>query len=357
MGQLDRDIYGAIDLMIDPLTAYPAFKKLEGKRSAFKKKYLALAKKRIREITGNKRIRSDMYHGHLEPILASWHGITWRSQYFGKAPSYNIIISETLEPFYEYMTKLLHKHVFGKPPTPAQMQSYKSHKIAADVVHGHWAGAITHRGSSDLALLGFTLLARAFDKIRVTNPQLFKKKIAVWEKKALNNLPSDAITFENFKSGDKAIHLGYGRYISPNTFRRLEKKSKTAEQVYETYRDTPASAWGTSQKTMNMTDPYTRKALKRKNVEFVTLYKKPAPKKPSPKKIAAATKIQARVRGIRNRKYVKNLTAARKARERAAAATKIQARVRGIRNRKKVATLKKKNQRTKILKALEARGL
>ena len=110
---------------------------------------------------------------------------------------------------------------------------------------------------------------------------------------------------------------------------------------------------------MNMTDPYTRKALKRKNVEFVTLYKKPAPKKssPSPKKIAAATKIQARVRGIRNRKYVKNLTAARKARERAAAATKIQARARGIRNRKKVASLKKNNQRTKILKALEARGL
>ena len=49
--------------------------------------------------------------------------------------------------------------------------------------------------------------------------------------------------------------------------------------------------------------------------------------------------------------------AARKARERAAAATKIQARVRGIRNRKKVASLKKKNQRTKILKALQARGL
>ena len=59
---------------------------------------------------------------------------------------------------------------------------------------------------------------------------------------------------------------------------------------------------------MNMTDPYTRKALKRKNVEFVTLYRKPAPKKPSPspKKIAAATKIQARVRGIRNRKYAKS---------------------------------------------------
>jgi hypothetical protein len=113
---------------------------------------------------------------------------------------------------------------------------------------------------------------------------------------------------------------------------------------------------------MNMKDPYTRKALKRKNVEFVTLYKKP--KKTSPKKIAAATKIQARVRGIRNRKYVKNLkkmitvaAAARKARERAAAATKIQARARGIRNRKKVASSKKNNQRTKILKALQARGL
>jgi hypothetical protein len=76
---------------------------------------------------------------------------------------------------------------------------------------------------------------------------------------------------------------------------------------------------------MVMKDPHTRKVLKRKNVEFVTLYKKPAPKKPSPKKTAAATKIQARVRGIRNRK--------------------------------KVASSKKNNQRTKILKALQARGL
>tara|TARA_Y100001958_G_scaffold42884_1_gene28451 strand:- start:2123 stop:3178 length:1056 start_codon:yes stop_codon:yes gene_type:complete len=346
---LDDQIYVSIDQQIDALTQYPAFKKLEGKKSAFKKKYLALAKKRIREITGKKRIRSDTDLRNLEYN----HGYD---------------TEDTLRPFFVYMTKLLHKHVFGKAPTPAEMQSYKSHKIVHDV-HGHWVGEMTHRENSDGFGMGFTLLPRAFDKIRVTNPKLFKKKIAVWEKKALNNLPSDAITFENFKSGDKAIHLGYGRYISLNTFRRLEKKSKTAEQVYETYRDTPA--WDTtSQKTMNMTDPYTRKALKRKNVEFVTLYKKPAPKKssPSPKKIAAATKIQARVRGIRNRKYVKNLkkmitvaAAARKARERAAAraaaATKIQARARGIRNRKKVASLKKNNQRTKILKALQARGL
>ena len=345
---LDAQIYMSINRQIDALTPYPAFRKLEGKKSAFKKKYLALAKKRIREITGKKRIRSDM-----DPrILEYNHGYD---------------TEDALKPFYVYMTKLLHKHVFGKAPTPAQMQSYKSHKIVHDV-YGHWVGDMTHRANSDGFGMGFTLLPRAFDKIRVTNPGLFKKKIAAWEKKALNNLPSDAITFENFKSGDKAIHLGYGRYISPNTFRRLEKKSKTAEQVYETYRDTPP--WdNTSQKTMNMTDPYTRKALKRKNVEFVTLYKKKsAPKKPSPKKTAAATKIQARVRGIRNRKYAKNLkkmitvaAAARKARERAAAraaaATKIQARARGIRNRKKVATLKKNNQRTKILKALQARGL
>ena len=332
----------SIDQQIDALASYPAFKKLEGKKSAFKKKYLALAKKRIREITGKKRIRSDT---DLRNINYN-HGYEW--------------YEDTLRPFYVYMTKLLHKHVFGKAPTPAQMQSYKSHKIVHDV-YGHWVKEMTHRENSDG--MGFTLLPRAFDKIRVTNPKLFKKKIAVWEKKALNNLPRDAITFENFKSGDKAIHLGYGRFISPNTFRRLEKKSKTAEQVYETYRDTPA--WdNTSQLTMNMKDPYTRKALKRKNVEFVTLYKKPAPKKPSPKKTAAATKIQARVRGIRNRKYVKNLkqlitvaAAARKARERAVAATKIQARARGIRNRKKVASSKKNNQRTKILKALQARGL
>jgi hypothetical protein len=342
---LDDDIYRTVDQQIDALTSYPAFKKLEGKKSAFKKKYLALAKKRIREITGKKRIRSDTDLRNLN----NNHGYD---------------TEQTMRPFYVYMTKLLHKHVFGKPPTPAQMQSYKSHKIVHDV-HGHWVGSITHRGSSDQFYMGFTLLARAFDKIRVTNPGLFKKKIAVWEKKALNNLPSDAITFENFKSGDKAIHLGYGRFISPNTFRRLEKKSKTAEEVYGTYRDTPA--WDNiSQLTMNITDPYTRKALKRKNVEFVTLYKKP--KKTSPKKIAAATKIQARVRGIRNRKYAKNLkqmitvaAAARKARERAAAraaaATKIQARARGIRNRKKVASSKKNNQRTKILKALQARGL
>lgn len=340
---LDDNIYRTVDQQIDALASYPAFKKLEGKKSAFKKKYLALAKKRIREITGKKRIRSDTDLRNLN----NNHGYD---------------TEQTMRPFFVYMTKLLHKHVFGKPPTPAQMQSYKSHKIVHDV-HGHWVGEMTHRENSDGFGMGFTLLARAFDKIRVTNPGLFKKKIAVWEKKALNNLPSDVITFENFKSGDKAIHLGYGRFISPNTFRRLEKKSKTAEEVYETYRDTPA--WDNiSQLTMNMKDPYTRKALKRKNVEFVTLYKKPAPKKPSPKKIAAATKIQARVRGIRNRKYVKNLkkmitvaAAARKARERAAAATKIQARARGIRNRKKVASSKKNNQRTKILKALQARGL
>ena len=340
---LDDQIYVSIDRQIDALASYPAFKKLEGKKSAFKKKYLALAKKRIREITGKKRIRSDTDLRNLNYN----HGYD---------------IEDTLTPFYVYMTKLLHKHVFGKAPTPSQMQSYKSHKIVHDV-YGHWVKEMTHRENSDGFGMGFTLLPRAFDKIRVTNPGLFKKKIAVWEKKALNNLPRDAITFENFKSGDKAIHLGYGRFISPNTFRRLEKESKTAEEVYETYKDTPARD-NISQPTMNMTDPYTRKALKRKNVEFVTLYKKPAPKKPSPKKTAAATKIQARVRGIRNRKYAKNLkkmitvaAAARKARERTVAATKIQARARGIRNRKKVASLKKNTQRTKILKALQARGL
>ncbi len=80
---LDGAIYDRIDQMIDPLTQYPAFKKLEGKRSAFKKKYLALAKKHIREITGKKRIRSDM----------DLRGIYYNTD-------------DTLKPFFVYMTKL-----------------------------------------------------------------------------------------------------------------------------------------------------------------------------------------------------------------------------------------------------------
>ena len=265
---------------------------------------MALAKKRIREATGKKQIRNDFA---LKKLYASVE-----------------IIEETLKPFYVHMTKLLHKHVFGEDPTYKQIVSYRGHKI----VHGSpYLKFITKDYSA--RTYPETLLPRAFDKIRLTNPKLFKEKIAVWEKKALNDLPSDAITFETFKSGDKAIHLGYGRYISPDTFRRLEKKSKTAEQVYEAYpfnngsELTRADIKGTN---FNMKDPYTTKQLTRNNLQFVTLYKTPASKKSSPSpKTAAATKIQARVRGIRNRK--------------------------------KVASLKKNNQRTKILKALQARGL
>ena len=108
---LDDQIYSTVDQQIDALASYPAFKKLEGKKSAFKKKYLALAKKRIREITGKKRIRSDT---DLRNINYN-HGYEW--------------YEDTLRPFFVYMTKLLHKHVFGKAPTPAQMQSYKSQSI------------------------------------------------------------------------------------------------------------------------------------------------------------------------------------------------------------------------------------
>jgi len=311
---LDAQISRAIAQQIDALTPYPAFRHLEGKKSAFTKKYLTLAKKRIRELTGKKRIRNDYDTRNI--------------QYY-----HNYDTEQTLRPFYVYMTKLLHKHVFGKVPTEAQMKNYQSHRIVHNV-YGFWPKKYTRRPSTNFEL-GFTLLPRAFDKIRVTHPKLFKTKVAIWEKKALNNLPRDSVTYENFKNGDKAVYLGHGHYVSPNTFRRLNKKSRTAEEVYEAYNNIPDN----SPSGIRVINPYTTKEVNRRNMQFVTLYKKTAPNKTSTSSKNQRNKTSTSTSSKNQRNKTSTSTSSNNRRNKTSTSTS------------------SNNRRNKILKALQARGL
>ena len=128
-----------------------------------------------------------------------------------------------------------------------------------------------------------------------------------WQTKVVNTLPRDAVSLENFKNGSKAVNIGYNRYVSPATFRTLARTSMI-------------QAYNRNGNAVLFQNPFTRTNLKRSNLKFVVLRTKNA----------AARKIQ---KAFRKRK------------------------TRGVRNRKKVASLKKNTQRTKILKALQARGL
>ena len=82
------------------------------------------------------------------------------------------------------------------------------------------------------------------------------KKIE-WKNISVNNLPSDPISANNFKSGEKAVKINK-LYLSPNSFRKMARMSMT-------------SAINTNGNTVLFTNPLTRGKVKKNNLEFVIL--------------------------------------------------------------------------------------
>ncbi len=89
-----------------------------------------------------------------------------------------------------------------------------------------------------------------------------------WAEKTVNQLPNNnAISFNNFKNGDKAIRYKVGNknmYMKPTTFKSLLRPAKLNMTV----------AYNTPSNTNLFKSPFTRDMVKRKNIDFVILKKK-----------------------------------------------------------------------------------
>src|SRR6056300_402525 len=107
-----------------------------------------------------------------------------------------------------------------------------------------------------------------------------------WQTKVVNTLPRDAISFQNFKNGSKAVNIGYNRYVSPAIFRKLARTSMI-------------EAYNRNGNAVLFQNPFNRSNLKRSNIKFVVLRTKNA----------AARKIQ---KAFRSRPKMKMLAAALK---------------------------------------------
>jgi len=107
-----------------------------------------------------------------------------------------------------------------------------------------------------------------------------------WQTKVVNTLPRDAISFQNFKNGSKAVNIGYNRYVSPAMFRKLARTSMI-------------EAYNRNGNAVLFKNPFNRSNLKRSNIKFVILRTKNA----------AARKIQ---KAFRSRPKMKMLAAALK---------------------------------------------
>jgi hypothetical protein len=107
-----------------------------------------------------------------------------------------------------------------------------------------------------------------------------------WQTKVVNTLPRDAISFQNFKNGSKAVNIGYNRYVSPAMFRKLARTSMI-------------EAYNRNGNAVLFQNPFNRSNLKRSNIKFVVLRTKNA----------AARKIQ---KAFRSRPKMKMLAAALK---------------------------------------------
>jgi hypothetical protein len=79
----------------------------------------------------------------------------------------------------------------------------------------------------------------------------------IWKKVSVKNLPTDPISANNFKSGEKAVRINK-LYLAPNSFRKMARMSMTSA----------VNANG------NMTlfiNPLTRNRVKKNDLEFVVL--------------------------------------------------------------------------------------
>ncbi len=89
-----------------------------------------------------------------------------------------------------------------------------------------------------------------------------------WAEKTVNQLPNNnAISFNNFKNGDKAIRYKVGNknmYMKPTTFKSLLRPAKLNMTL----------AYNTPSNTNLFKSPFTREMVKRKNIDFVILKKK-----------------------------------------------------------------------------------
>ena len=86
-----------------------------------------------------------------------------------------------------------------------------------------------------------------------------KTKKIQWKKVNVKNLPTDVISTENFKSGEKAVKINK-LYLSPNSFRKLARMSMT-------------SAINANGNMVIFINPLTREKVKRGDLEFVVLKK------------------------------------------------------------------------------------
>jgi len=78
-----------------------------------------------------------------------------------------------------------------------------------------------------------------------------------WKKVNVKNLPTDPISANNFKSGEKAVRINK-LYLAPNSFRKMARMSMT-------------SAINANGNMTLFINPLTRNKVKKNNLEFVVL--------------------------------------------------------------------------------------
>lgn len=84
-----------------------------------------------------------------------------------------------------------------------------------------------------------------------------KTKKIQWKKVGVKNLPTDVISTENFKSGEKAVKIKK-LYLTPNSFRKLARMSMT-------------KAINSNGNMVLFKNPLTRENVKKGDLEFVVL--------------------------------------------------------------------------------------
>src|SRR5210317_441764 len=84
-----------------------------------------------------------------------------------------------------------------------------------------------------------------------------KTKKIQWKKMGVKNLPTDVISTENFKSGEKAVKINK-LYLTPNSFRKLARMSMT-------------KAINSNGNMVLFKNPLTRENVKKGDLTFVIL--------------------------------------------------------------------------------------
>src|SRR6056300_55516 len=84
-----------------------------------------------------------------------------------------------------------------------------------------------------------------------------KTKKIQWKKMGVKNLPTDVISTENFKSGEKAVKINK-LYLTPNSFRKLARMSMT-------------KAINSNGNMVLFKNPLTRENVKKGDLKFVIL--------------------------------------------------------------------------------------